>query len=97
VAPKEKDYGSFYGSPVVALPQRHVTGTTNFLLPDNVISIVATDDKPIKCVYEGDSIIKVGDPLDNADLTQEFTHIERVGLGLLVTGENNGFGRYEFQ
>lgn len=88
--------GSYFGSNVVALPQRHIVGTTQFLLPDNVISVVATDAKPIKCVEYGDSIIKLGNPLDNADLTQEFTHIKRTGLAIVTTGENEGIGRYEF-
>lgn len=41
-------YGNFYGTPVVAIPQRHAMGTTNFVFADDVITIVAGDDKPIK-------------------------------------------------
>lgn len=66
-------YGKYYGSPVVVTPQRHKIGTTNFLMPDDVITIVAGEDKPIKCVREGDPLILVGDPMNNADLTQELT------------------------
>lgn len=41
-------YGKFYGSPVVVTPQRHKIGTTQFVLDDNLLTIVAGDDKPIK-------------------------------------------------
>ena len=40
--------GKFYGTPVVATPQRHKVGTTDFVLDDDVLTIVAGDDKPIK-------------------------------------------------
>lgn len=38
--------GKFYGTPVVATPQRHKVNSTQFVFPDNVITIVAGDDKP---------------------------------------------------
>lgn len=41
-------YGKFYGSPVVVTPQRHKIGTTQFVLDDNMLTVVAGDDKPIK-------------------------------------------------
>lgn len=67
--------GTFYGSPVVALPQRHKVGSTDFVLEDDAITIVAGDDKPIKVVYEGDPIVLMGDPTSNADFTQEYFNI----------------------
>lgn len=66
-------YGRFYGTPVVVTPQRHKVGSTEFVLDDNVLTIVAGEDKPIKCAYEGESIILMGDPMNNADFTQELT------------------------
>lgn len=39
-------YGNFYGAPVVAIPQRHKIGTTDFVFDDKVLTIVAGDDKP---------------------------------------------------
>ena len=50
-------FGKFYGTPVVAVPQRHKVGSTDFVMDDNVLTIVAGDDKPIKVVYEGDPIV----------------------------------------
>lgn len=66
--------GKFLGTPVVATPQRHKTGSTNFVFDDDVLTIVAGDDKPIKFVYEGDSIVLMGDPMKNADFTQELEY-----------------------
>lgn len=66
-------YGKFYSTPVVVTPQRHKAGSTEFVLDDDVITIIAGDDRPIKFVYEGDPIVLMGDPMQNADLTQELT------------------------
>ena len=87
-------YGKFYGANVVAIPQRHAVGTTNFLMPDDVITVIAGDDKPIKVVYEGDPIVLLGDPMTNADFTQEYLYGEKYGLGIVLAG-NHGLGRYE--
>ena len=67
-------YGKFYGTPVVAAPQRHKVGSTEFVMDDDVITIVAGDDKPIKCVYEGQSTVIMGNPLDKMDMTHELTY-----------------------
>jgi hypothetical protein len=67
-------YGSFYGTPCVYVPQRHKAGTTDFAMSDDVLTIVAGEDKPIKFVYEGDPLIIMGDPLSNGDLTQELKY-----------------------
>lgn len=88
-------YGNFYGSPVMAIPQRHAMGSTSFLMDDDIITIIATDAKPIKLVYEGDPLIIQGNPIDNGDLTYEYLATEKWGLGIIVNG-NPGIGRYEF-
>ena len=38
--------GKFYGTPVVATPQRHKIGSTDFVFDDDVLTIIAGDDKP---------------------------------------------------
>lgn len=86
--------GTFFGTPVVALPQRHKIGTTDFVFDDKVLHIIAGDDKPIKFVYEGDPIILPGNPANNADLTQEYVLGEKYGLGIVLAGGNAGIGRY---
>lgn len=88
-------YGKFYSTPVVVTPQRHKAGSTEFVLDDDVITIIAGDDRPIKFVYEGDPIVLMGDPMQNADLTQEYLYGEKYGLGLVLAGGNAGIGRYK--
>lgn len=87
-------YGKFYGTPVVVTPQRHTVGTTDFALNDDVLTIVAGDQKPIKVISEGDPIVLMGDPMANADLTQEYLYGEKYGVGIILAG-NTGIGRYE--
>lgn len=87
--------GHFYGSPVVATPQRHKVGSTDFVLDDNMITIVAGDDKMLKVVYEGNPIVLMGDPMDNADFTQEYLYGVKWGAGIVLAGNNAGIGRYE--
>lgn len=87
--------GKFYGTPVVATPQRHKVGSTDFVFADDVLTIIAGDDKPIKFVYEGDPIVLMGDPMQNADLTQEYLYGEKYGLGIVLAGGNAGIGRYQ--
>lgn len=87
--------GRFYGVPVAVVPQRHKVGSTEFVMDDNVISIIAGDERPIKCIYEGNPIMLMGDPMQNADFTQTFFYAEKYGLGLILAGGNSGIGRYE--
>lgn len=89
-------YGKFFGTPCFMIPQRHKIGSTDFLLDNNVITIVAGDAKPIKFVYEGDPIIIPGDPLQNADLTQEYVYGQKYGCGLVLSG-NQSIGAYTMQ
>ena len=77
-------------------PQRHKVGSTDFVMDDDVITIIAGDDKPIKVVYEGDPIVLMGNPLDNADFTQEYLYAEKYGMGIVLAGNNAGIGRYEW-
>ena len=88
-------YGKFYGTPVVVTPQRHKVGSTDFVMSDDVLTIIAGDDKPIKCVYEGNPIVIMGDPMSNGDLTQEYLYGEKYGMGIVLAGGNAGIGRYE--
>lgn len=88
-------YGKFYGSPVIVTPQRHKVNSTEFVFDDDTITIIAGDDKPIKCVYEGQSTILLGDPTKNKDFTQEYLYGEKYGLGIVLAGGNAGIGRYK--
>ena len=86
--------GKFYGTPVVATPQRHKAGKTEFVMDDNILTIIAGDAKPIKVVYEGNPIVLMGDPMTKGDFTQEYFYGEKYGMGIVLAG-NTGIGRYE--
>lgn len=90
---KTKDMGRFYGVPMVAMKQRHAIGTTNFILDDNSVYVFTSDSKPIKRVIEGDVTMLTGDPLTNADLSQEFMMIKRSGIAVVTDRQ---FGTYKF-
>lgn len=97
-------YGKFYGTPCFAIPQRHkvgeldANGKPKFVFDDNVLTIVAGDDKPIKFVYEGDPIVLMGDPMTNMDFTQEYLYGVKYGTGLVLAGnKNTGIGIYKTQ
>lgn len=77
---------------MVSVKQRHATGTTDFILDDNTIYVFAGDTKPIKRVTEGDVTMLLGNPQDNADLTQEFLMIKRTGIGIVM---DRDFGAYK--
>ena len=81
---------------MVKIPQRHQVNSTSFVYSDNILTVVAGDEKPMKCVYEGAPLIIPGDPLQNADLTHEYLFTDRYGMGIVVAGGNAGIGRYEF-
>lgn len=68
---------------MVAVRQVHKAGTDTFLLDDNKIYVVASDEKPVKFVNEGDALIIQNDPTQNADLTQEYLCIQQWGVGVM--------------
>ena len=84
-------YGKFNGTPMISMKQRHKIGSTEFILDDNTIYVLAGDTKPIKRVTEGDVTMLMGDPMTNADLSQEFLMMKRTGLGIVMDRE---FGAY---
>jgi hypothetical protein len=87
-------YGNFYGTPVAKLNQRFKPGTKDFVFDNNKLFVIAGGVKPIKCVYEGESIINYGNFLDNGDLTQEYLYMEKYGMGFALPSNNGGIGTY---
>lgn len=61
---------------------------------DKVFNFIASDEKPIKCVYEGQPLIIPGDVYKNYDLTQDYLYSDKHGLKLVVPSGNTGFGRF---
>ena len=77
-------FGKLAGVPMVSIKNRHAVGTDNFIFPDNKIYVLASDDKPVKHVTEGEAIIREGDGSTNSDMTLEYLYTERYGNGILV-------------
>nr|DAL66738.1 MAG TPA: capsid protein [Bacteriophage sp.] len=84
--------GKLAGTPLVAVKQRHATSTDDFILDDNVLYVFAGDTKPIKRVTEGEVTMLMGDPMTQADLSQEFLMMKRTGLAVIF---DRDFGAYK--
>lgn len=80
-------YGKLAGTDLLSVTNRFKAGTTQFIIPDNKLYVIASDDKPIKFVTEGEPIISDKAAADNADLTQEYTYLETTGVGVLAAGK----------
>jgi hypothetical protein len=84
-------FGKFHTTPIIAMNNAHKVGGTEFVL-GNDLYIIAGDDKFIKLVHEGDTLIINGDPLNNADLSMEYLLVERYGV---ATAFAEQFGVYQ--
>lgn len=80
-------FGKFYGTEVIALEQAHVPGTSDFALADDALWIVASDDKFVKVVNEGDGLLIERDATSNADLTQEYIYGQAFGVGVVCAAK----------
>lgn len=80
-------FGKFYGTEVIALEQAHVPGTSDFALADDALWIVASDDKFVKVVNEGDGLLIERDATSNADLTQEYVYGQAFGVGVVCAAK----------
>ena len=83
-------FGHFYTTPIIAMENGHKAGTTDFILGSDLY-IVAGDDKFVKFVTEGDTLIISGDTLANSDLSQEYLMAERWGIATVFC---ETFGEY---
>ena len=83
-------FGHFYITPIIVMENAHKVGSTDFVL-SNDLYIVASDDKFVKFVTEGDTLIIPGDALGNADLSQEYFMAERYGISVVFA---EAFGEY---
>lgn len=85
-------YGKFNGTPIAIVPQRHTIGTDTFMFDDSVIHVLAGPAKPIKMVLEGDPLVNIDNAFDNQDLTQNYTYLQKYGIGFILS--NGAIGRY---
>lgn len=86
-------FGMFGGTPTLRIDQRYKVGTETFLFPDNELFVVAGDERFVKHITEGESIIDMRTGLDNiADFTQEYMYMEQNGTGIILN--NAALGKY---
>lgn len=85
--------GHLAGTPLIRMKQRHEIGSTKFILDDNTIYVIAGSSKPIKRVTEGDVTMLLGNPMDNADMSQEFLMLKKSGIGVVM---DRDYGTYSF-
>lgn len=78
-------YGNFGVNPVIAMQNGHKVGTSDFILNGTDLHVVAGDDKFIKHVTEGDTLIIPGNAMTNADLSQEFLMAQRNNTGIVMS------------
>lgn len=84
-------YGMFDGTPMVMIRQQHQAGTDTFLFDNNTVYVVASDDKFLKLVMEGETIVDDRDFTANSDMTLEFRMLMAWGVGLVISGK---IGKY---
>ena len=84
--------GKLAGTNMISMKQRHQIGSTNFILPDDVLYVIAGDTKPVKRVTEGSVTMLMGDPMNNEDLSQDYLMMKRTGIGLIM---DRDFGVYK--
>lgn len=84
-------YGKLAGVPMISVKNKHAIGTDTFIFPDNVVFVLASDDKPIKYVHEGTGIIRESNGDNHADESLGYTYKEKVGVGLIINGK---LGKY---
>ena len=76
-------YGKFNGTDMVALRQAHKPGTDTFVLNDKKLFVIASDDKPIKVVDEGEGLLIEREATENNDLTREYVYGQAAGVGAI--------------
>jgi len=84
-------YGKFNGTEMISLRQVHKPGTSDFVLNDSKLYVIASDDKPVKVVNEGEGIMFEGEPTDNADLTKEYVYAQTFGVGVACSAKMGVF------
>ncbi len=84
-------FGHFYTTPIIVMDNAHKEGTTEFIL-SNDLYIVASDDKFVKFVTEGDTLILNTPSENNADLSQEYLMTQQYGLKVIFSAQ---FGEYQ--
>lgn len=66
------------------IPQAHKVGTFEFAIDNDFLLILPNgDEKLVKCVMEGESMIAEVEGQTNADMSQEYAFFKKYGVGVL--------------
>lgn len=85
-------YGSFYGTAMQLIKQVHTAGTSTFALNDSFLLVLPQgDEKLVKIVDEGESLISETAGGINADDSLEYTFRKKAAVGIVMP---NKFGIY---
>ncbi|PIH59683.1 hypothetical protein [Paenibacillus sp. LK1] len=75
------------------LPQRHKAGSTELMYDDDFLLIIPNgEEKIIKLIFEGETIIEDNDGSLNADMSKEYFAGKKFGVGVLTSAK---FGVYK--
>lgn len=81
------------GYKLLEIPQFFKQGTFDNAISDDMIYILTGDEKPIKVLKEGESVIKQNtDGTDNDDMTVEYTFMTKFGVSVIL---NKYYGAYK--
>lgn len=91
----EKGYlPNYLGYDLVEIEQAHTPNTNTFAIDNNsLILIPAGVNKIVKVGFEGSAIVRESAPTDNADMSLEYTFIQKYDVGILAAGK---YGIYKF-
>lgn len=78
-------YGKFYTTPIYIM-ENYLGSDDNFILPDDLY-VIAGDEKFLKGVEEGQTLIIAGNPINNADLSQEWLMAQSWGIDALIASK----------
>ena len=77
-------FGKCNGVPMISMRQRHKVNTTDFILPGDALYIVASEERFIKRVTEGETYVELTGMYVKQDFTQEYMMTQRNGIGVIM-------------
>lgn len=81
------------GYKLLEIPQFFKQGTFDNAISDDIIYILTGDEKPIKVLKEGESLINQNtDGIENNDMTVEYTFLTKFGVSVIL---NKYYGAYK--
>lgn len=88
-------YDTFRGADLFALPQAYQPGTQNFAVNRDYIIVLPANEKIVKVVFEGETLVNMNDGMNRNDLQPEILYGRRVGASAITVAEGK-YGIYKF-